>query len=338
MKVSEIRDITKKLDKSVIVELLVKTYRHVPKEKKEELDQMILSGNPKVTTKKSEEIKTAEDFNDIKAPIEFFIENAYEGNYLKPNRIINKSRRSKWRFEAKKAYKCLTDISENDINYTDAGKLLQSLYDVLSYGCGCWIFASDDTFRAMGVLQTDFFRVVCEKRLRTGVNKDTIGALISSIMKGFTDRETLNIELYAVLASVLKTSDAKYLAIEAASEKIKSIKKDIALEEERQKGKRFKSYGIKWYKETENINDLCEFVEILSLYLGDKEEGSDFFWKNQTEDDKEIALFRLLNIIALFSGDFPEWCRVYEDAVERFKISPRESIREIYQNKSFRKD
>jgi len=34
MKVSEIRDITKKLDKSVIVELLVKTYRHVPKEKK----------------------------------------------------------------------------------------------------------------------------------------------------------------------------------------------------------------------------------------------------------------------------------------------------------------
>lgn len=37
-------------------------------------------------------------------------------------------------------------------------------------------------------------------------------------MKGFTDRETLNIELYAVLASLLKTSDAKYLAIEAASD------------------------------------------------------------------------------------------------------------------------
>ena len=333
MKVSEIREKTKVLEKDVVVELLVKAYQHVPKGKREELDQMILSGDTKGTKKKTGDALPPEDFHKIKEQVELFIENAVEGNYIKPNRVVPKAKRSKWRFEAKNAYKSLVAISEDDPNFAEAGKLLQGLYDILSRACGYWVFTSDDPFRATGIAQTEFFHAVCEKRLRAGISKETIDSLLSSIINGYVDRETLTISLYAELGNVLKTADAKYLAIDCVAETIRRIKNGIDTEKTRQSAKKYKSYSNLYYRQKDAINSLCEFVEMLSIYLGEPEDGAKFFWQYQAEDNKEIALYRLLQTIAWFSEDNREWIRVYEDAVERLKIKPRDSLKELYNEK-----
>lgn len=157
MKVSEIREKTKYLEKDVVVELLVKAYRHVPKGKREELDQMILSGETNNTRKKTGDILPSED------------------------------------------------------------------------------------------------------------------SLLSSVINGYVDRETLKISLYAELSNVLKTADAKYLAIDCATETIRRIRNGIDSEEHKQSAKKYKSYSNTYYRQKDAVNNLCEFAEMLSINLGANE-------------------------------------------------------------------
>ena len=200
----------------------------------------------------------------------------------------------------------------------------------MSRACGYWLFTSDDPFHATGIAQTEFFHSVCEKRLRSGITKETIDSLLSSIINGYVDRETLKISLYAELGNVLKTADAKYLAIDCAAETIRRIRSGIDSEKTRQSAKKYKSYSNLYYRQKDAVNNLCEFVEMLSIYLGEPDDGVKFFWQYQAEDDKEIALYRLLQTIEWFSEDNREWIKVYEDAVEGLRIKPRDSLKQLY--------
>lgn len=83
--------------------------------------------------------------------------------YVKPNKIIPKTERSKWRFKVKTFYKQLNAFlpaSENGIRATD---LLKELFMILSYGTNFLTFSSWNTFGAIQVSQSDYLKNIMER-------------------------------------------------------------------------------------------------------------------------------------------------------------------------------
>ena len=91
------------------------------------------------------------DYEDLANEVLFFISNVDDGLYARPNRLIPKTERSKWRFKVKNYYKNLTKISLELKDGEGTTNLLIMLYVRLSTGSIYLAFFSWNTFGALGI-------------------------------------------------------------------------------------------------------------------------------------------------------------------------------------------
>lgn len=323
MLVAELKEVIKEYPEGDLRLLIVELYKAMPKKLREDkdIDVLIRDMHSKKPDKKQ---AVSTDVKLLKPEIEFFLENAYAQNYMAPNRIIPKQERSKWRFKVKAYIKALQAVPSEGEEGLIAADLLEKLYKMMCYGCCYYIFNSDDTFRSVGIMQTELLDLVLKKSFANGINKETIKRSVALILEPGLDRETIHSELLCVLAANLKTTDAKETAIREAMEQKSALDQAANI-----------SPKNKWrmshteYERNEKANILTELVFRLNILLCEYEEGIRYFKKNICETDKEIELYVLLQL--LYQYDLKDWLiKEYEEAVKK-KVEPRESLVKVYQ-------
>lgn len=321
MKVQELRQLLGTADRTLLEKAFVESYKKFSKQQKEEIDQiiqMILSGEDAKEVSK----KSFVSFENLEQEITDFIDNAYAQNYYAPNRVIPKQQRPKWRFMVKNYIKELCRIPLGDVNYDKSIKLLGDLYNLICKACDYYLFSTDDPFRSIGWVQSDLFEVLVKRTFESGYSREDISALLLFAAAGGLSRESLYIQQSLVLISELKTSDIKYIAVEEA-------KKLIDERTEKLKGLN-KNQSGRYYLE-ESVNNLCDIILALQCLLGEPEKGVDYYFKHCFEINKEIVLYRALELMELLDMD-ELWIEIYKYGTAK-KIKPRDSLVQAYERR-----
>jgi len=323
MKVAELRAALAAYDAETLREIVVMLYKAVPKGKKESdgLDEIIQDFS-KDKAKKKDKAPQWIDFPSLESEVEEFIGLVAADCYFAPNRYVNKSKRSKWRFEVKRFIKALLDVRGEDGE--KAARLLAKIYEMLSYGCNYYIFTSDNPFAAVGYEQPELLRLVLGKLFFSGVDRATMKEAVFLTLDSNVDRETLHIQLQYVLLNALKTADAKELAFEQCAAFREGYDDFQAAKE------RFR-YSTKYddYRKEARGNNAVELYLIIKFSLHEYDDGIKYFWKNYIERDKEITLYILLDYYLSEEGFEDLWIREYERMVAK-RVEPREYLQEEY--------
>ncbi|RKI43497.1 hypothetical protein D7V86_19675 [bacterium D16-51] len=321
MKVQELRELLKAADREFLEKAFVESYKHFTKSQKEEADQIIkdiLSGISPNKAKK----KTEVSFENLKQEILVFIENARAQNYMFPNRVIPKNQRPKWRFLVKNFLKELEKISQENENYGESVNLLVELYRLISDACNYVFFSTDDAFRSIGWKQEEFFQLVAKRVLGIGYTRENISRLILYASTGGLSAESLHVDQQIVLLSELKTTDAKYMALEEAK---KLIDENVG------KLGGLKEYATRKYALEDTINNLCDMVLMIHIVLAELEEGISYYFKANRQREREIILYKALSL-AEWLGEDDIWIQIYEYGIKK-NIKPRDSLVREYQER-----
>lgn len=325
MKVWELRQLAGASDKERLEKALVECYKQLRKAQKEEFDTVLAGILEGREMEQKEEGPVS--FEELEKQIAVFLENAYAQNYFAPNRIIPKSQRPKWRFMVKRFIKELGKIMPENENYAKAVKCLNDLYRMLCDACNYYLFSTDDPFRSVGWEQPELFALVVQKTFATGYAREDISRLLLYATTGGVSRECLSVQQKLVLLGALKTSDVKYMTIEEAEKLVEEREKELA---------GLKKYDDRQYGLQHAINNLCGMIWLIYIELAEPETGIKYFFQHSRERDKEIVLYRALDIVE-WVGDDKLWIEVYKYGLAN-KITPRNGLKDMYLEKKSAKN
>ncbi len=308
MKVDELRNIIKKYNAEEKDKIIVELYKKIPKYVKEEnnIDKFI--ENLTVPIKKENE----ESFEELEKEINYFLDCAWNDLYSRPNKIISKDERSKWRFKVKKFYKKLNEIHANTDNGAKATELLSDIYKTLSYGSNYLMFSNWNTFGAIQITQANFLKNIVDRKLFEGITKENLQYCIDLLEAKF-DPQGDDEEVLKVIERSLKTPDSKNLAIEILKEKVEKWKVKYSEKPN--------------YDNEEYLNNFVKCVAYLYFNLYEVENGIKYFQKRYVYKIKEIKEYILLEMIEEY-GFYNEWVNEYERHIG--KIGYRDSLKEKY--------
>ena len=309
MKINELREIIKKYNEKDREKLIVELYKRIPKSIKEDynIDEYIINLNTKM---EKENIEIT--IERLEKEVNFFIECAYDDLYARPNKIISKNDRSKWRFKVKTFYKQLNSFLPTNEDGKKATDLLKGLFKILSFGTHYLTFSNWNTFRAIQISQSEFLKNIVERKLSNGMTRENLEYCIDLLNVQYDPQEYHSSVLYS-FESCLKTPDARYMAIELLKEQViiwkEKYKKDDS------------------YENQEYTNYFVECVVDIYFELCEVKDGITYFHKQYLEKYKEIKEYILLQKMEEFNL-YKEWVLEYEKHLG--KISYRDSLKEKY--------
>lgn len=304
--------------------IVAEMYKSMPKKLREEkdIDRMIQNVQGHMLMRKTERMEDKQvDMLLLGPKVEEFLEYAYQQYYFAPNSYVHKKERPKWRFKVKGFIK---DLQSRPVEYEDgtaATGLLDKLYRMLCYACCYYIFNTADPFRSVGIGQTELLSIITARRLRAGVNRDSIRAVLELVVLQGVDREVTHSKLMREVIGHLRTPDSKQMAIEqckALSIQIRS--------EKPQKSKGADS--MRSYVRDEKLSNLAEMVFRIHGTLGEFEEGIQYYRAHLVERDPEVILYKLLNLLHEYR-QMDWWMRMYEEALKK-GIQPRQMLMKLY--------
>ena len=309
MKVNELREAIKKYNEKDQEKIIVELYKRIPKRVKEEygIDDFIINLNNKVE-------KTGKNITieQLEKEVNYFLECANDDLYVKPNKIIPKSERSKWRFKVKTFYKQLNSFLPETEDGKKATDLLKELFIILSYGTHYLTFSSWNTFGAIQISQSEFLKNITLRKLSNGVTKENLEYCIDLLNVQYDPQEYHSTVLYS-FEECLKTTDMKYMAIELLKEHAERWKEKCKKESN--------------YENKEYLDYFVECIVHIYFELYEIQEGIKYFHKYYISIDKEIKEYILLEMLEEF-GFYKEWILEYESNIG--KIAYRDSLKEKY--------
>ncbi len=266
------------------------------------------------------------DIKKLSMEITQFLDFAYAQYFLAPNTFVRKAERPKWRFRTKDYIKQLRTIAPETEHGKTATALLVKLYAMLSYASAYYLFNTDNPFRSVGIEQENLLDIIVVRLLSDGVNADNLSLVISLIVDGYADRETLTLQLTRVLLNRVRTTDGRETAI-AQCKRI--------WEEKAAKGKPVGKRGsysseLVEFKKQETMNDLVEMTFCFYGELYEFDSGIDYFLKHYKENKAEITLYVLLDFLRMYKQS-ALWIREYERA-QKQNVKPRSSLKADYEH------
>lgn len=318
MKIIELRTLLKDKDAKFMKDALLEVYKLLSKDKKQEADRIIesiLSGKGK-----DEKKKEIFDLEKLMIEIHVFTQQVYDGLYINPNKIISKSERSKWRFKVKKYIKELSNVSSQDKNYSQAVLCLEEIYKMLSYGCGCYIFSTDDPFYSVGMAQEDLLRLIVIRKKSLMVNEEEIKKMIYMACTSYLSRECLHKMLIRELLEVFRREKYGYIFMKVGKNLVKEYEDEL---------ENLSSYDRDRYSLRRDLSEINNLIFAFSNEMN--REDMDYYFNHSHLRDDEIALYILLDIINRF-GIEEKWIEAYEYGISK-GIEPRDSLVEEYQSR-----
>lgn len=305
----EIKDYNKKELENIIVEL----YKRLPKSRKEDYDIDKFIQNIKLNGKTT---KRETSFEDLHKEIIYFLTCVDNEYYAIPNKVISKKERSSWRFKVKKYYKELNNISPKEENGALATCLLIEIFKRLSIGSNRLLFINWETFRALGVTQSEYYDTLIQRIFYDGYSKENLQKCID-LLDIEKDPYELSYDMFEMFICNLKTVDIKELAIPILDNKMQQLA---------MKQKNVTNSNIRFYLE-QDINHYVECIVEIYFSLSEVDKGIKYFHKNYIESDKEIKEYILLNKLDDLNF-IKDWLNEYEKNIN--KINYRDSLRKRY--------
>lgn len=313
MLVNELKKEIEKYNRDGLTKIIVELYKNIPKYKKEEndIDKFIKNINSPVETKKK-----VVSYDELKKEIIYFLDCVDNDYYAEPNKIVSKKERSSWRFKVKRFYKELNNISYDNENYNEATELLIAIFKRLSIGSHRLLFCNWDTFKALGVCQSEYYDIIVKRILKNGYTEDNLIKCIKMLYfpKDFNELSSF---MFGVFINNLEDNNVRSIALSLLEDGVKSLKIDL---------KKAKDYKSKYNIE----NDINSFTQcILEIYIlqNEYEKGIKYFKDNYEEDDNEIKEYILFRILDAYNLK-DEWIKEYEKNIDL--VDYRDSIKERY--------
>lgn len=324
MLVSELRALLKKYSEDDLRILIVEMYKAMPKQVREDksIDELLKDMNLYLKENKRAKDKPV-NFNALKPEIEWFLANAYEGNYFKPNQIIHKKERPKWRFKVKSYIKSLESIPMKSSEGEEATDLLIKIFKMLNYACRFTIFNTQDAYNSAKISKSDLLENILIRTFDGGISYEKIKRSVVLVVDEMANQSSFFSSLDDVLIEQLKTRDTIEMALKACLE----LKKEGFLSD-LSPGHKYSSATMNDYYLEHKINAHVRLVVKLKLSLHEYEDAIKYFYKHYKERNKEVAMYVLL--WHLYRNDLKDyWLREYETGVKK-GIKPRKSLQETY--------
>ena len=321
MKIQEFRDKIKTADPVMLEKIASELYRRLTKKQKEEMDDAIeqmLRGEAPEKAVKRESVP----FEQLESEIKTFLSYVDANYYFEPNRVIPAAKRSKWRFEVMRFLKELDKVQANDENADAAARLYLEIYNRLAYGCGYYIFRSDDPFRSIGSRQGDFYPRLAAKYFATGFTEQKILDMLRAATSVYIDRDSLYQEFEAAFIRELRTRDMREKACQIAKAEVHRLETAKPL-------KKQGSWEHDDYETRSKIDEIAITILGLGIAIDEEDDAIDFYMKHSTERDHEVKLYIALNMIDYFGGSAQFWLKTYEAAVAK-GLKPRDSLIAAY--------
>ena len=321
MKIQEFRNKMKQCKKDEVEKIASELYKLLSKSQKETnadpmIEEIISTGTISARSKKKAPVI---DFDTLKKQVNVFLQYVDYGYYYEPNRVVPKAKRSKWRFEVKNFIKMINEIPADSEHGAESSQLLRGIYKRLAQGCGYYIFPSEDPFQSVGIRQPEFYNMLVKRTFATGFTDENLKNMLEDATTVNIDRNSLHVELDAIYANSLPTSDLKYKAIGFIKEYVKHYEAEL---------KEKKKYSHDKYQLKADIEEMCKILLLISLSLCEPEDAITYYYKHVHDSNLEITLYKLLNMIDNY-GDDKLWIRVYEDGLLK-GIQPRSSFENRY--------
>ncbi|MBQ7617764.1 MAG: hypothetical protein IJS50_02705, partial [Desulfovibrio sp.] len=165
MKINEFRSLISIAPFDDIIKIASELYKAIPKSIKEDpIDGLDLKIRSIIEHKEPiKQIQEISNYASLHEEIETFIDNVYNYYYIKPNRVINKSQRSKWRFLVMRFIKEIQKISPDDEDFSNSNDDLINIFNTLAYGCAYIVFTTDNPFDSICKPQYDFYKLICSR-------------------------------------------------------------------------------------------------------------------------------------------------------------------------------
>ena len=318
MKVKELRDLLKDKDKKLITDAFVEVYKALPKSKKEELDdaiKSIVSGEGKKKATKHEDIS----LTDLFVEIQDFLQDAYHGYYIAPNRIVPKKERPKWRFKVKRYLKILLDVPSDHPYFSQVVILIREIYKMLSYGCGVYIFTSDDPFASIGMEQEKLYGEYVARQLQLNIDEASIIEMVNGATHCYLSRECLHVMLFSVLDHYIQKQQYRDMVFNYCQRFMTSQRNFIAT---------LKRHDDRLYEAKELLTNMNQLAFI--FHNDTFEKALQYYFQNEIIKNPEISLYTLLMVIDIFYS-YKEWIEAYEYGVEIKHIQPRQKLMDKYE-------
>ena len=323
MKIQEFRDKMKRAERPALETVAAELYKRMPKGQKEqfdiELEELLRGVAPSKARAKAEK----QPFEELEQAIQTFLDYVDADYYIAPNRVVPAAKRSKWRFEVMRFIKQLDQIPADDPNAEAAARLYLEIYDRLAYGCGVYIFRSDDPFQSIGSRQGDFYPRLAARCFATGFTDAKILDLLRAATSVYIDRYSLYIEFELAFVLELKTRDMREKALEIARREVERLETEVLPKVRR-------GYGTEDYRVQNSINQICITILGLGIALFEEDDALSFYMKHHGERKKEVKLYIALRTIEAFGGSDAFWRKTYEQAVKK-GVQPRKELIEDYQ-------
>jgi hypothetical protein len=321
MKVTEIKSIIEKYSQDQLRSIITQLYTAIPKAIKEEDDIDGLLTDPDRLTRSRSQVKqrVIPDIELLKAETDRFIEYACKQYYFIPNRFVSKVNRPKWRFIVKRLYKDLLLASGQKDVLPIAGKLLESLYQLLCYSCEIILFNGYDAFESIGIEQEEFYRRVLALKIQYEEKNVFIKNSLLLMINNSLNRCTLHEDLMRVILEFVKTTDLREMTIAKCDELIEIVKRE-PLSKKDERGSQ--------YNKREKLNILAEMGFLCYAQLFEYQKAVSYFKKNYHNQRNEVTLYVLLRL--LFDLNQKDcFLQEYETAI-KYGITPRENLMKVY--------
>ena len=319
MRLDELRGLLADRDLETTRRLLVEVYRSIPKRVRDEagLDELINGFSAADSGRRPKRAAgLVVDFDELRGEAAVLLANAAEGLYFRPNRVVPKSQRTKWRFVARNIIKSLVAVRGEHAD--EAGSLLAELYRMLSYACGIYIFPTQTPFTAAGHSQGELLEIVLTKLLFDGEWSRNVRLAVFLVLECWTDHETGRAELQHVLLRACKTVDMR----EAFRAECEFFLQHLSEPSARPYiSKKFDMAPREGYYRERATYACAELYLRLSIALHELESGLEFFHAHTCGQSPDGVLFRLLHTIGEHVADYPHlassWIEIYDDAVRK---------------------
>lgn len=324
MKIQEFRDKIKTADRAALEKAASEIYKRLTKNQKEDLDpaiEQMLRGETPDKTVKPDKIP----FEQLESEIQTFLSLVDANCYFEPNRLVSSAKRSKWRFEVMRFIKELDKVQANDEHAEAAAQFYLQLYNRLAYGCGYYIFRSDDPFGSIGIRQAEFYPRLAVKYFATGFTDQKILDMLRAATSVYIDRESLYQEFEAAFIRELRTRDMREKAYDIAKAEVYRLE---AAKVSKKRSPRVQSD----YDTDEKINEISITVLGLGIALYEENDALDFYMKHSAEREDEVKLYIALDMINFFGGSEQFWLNTYEAAIKK-GVKPRGRLIEEYKKR-----
>ncbi len=211
MKVGELREIIEKYDSDRLKKTLVEVYKKIPKNVKEDkaIDDIIRYAYTVSNKKRSKKI----DPERVIAEANYFMELARNGLYFKPNRIVSKSDRGKWRTRAKYLINSLRDIPDSSEYYGKAGECFINMFKLFCDAQGSYYFVSVKPFEAMKISKGDMFEESLSRIFHEGYSEKSVERALDLLLYSIEEYSFSRISLLNIFLFRFKIQDTMELLL-----------------------------------------------------------------------------------------------------------------------------